>query len=110
VYDLASQRRVQRIALRSPGMTLMGVAIEFGQGWIWPFDRLYDWLLGLVPELGVGGIAVTQDARPLLVTGADFTGSLAVYDALSGAFLRRVTTGNLTNLGLATPWTGEAAP
>ncbi len=35
---------------------------------------------------------------------SDFSGSLAVYDALSGEFLRRVAPGNMTTLGLQVPW------
>jgi hypothetical protein len=54
--------------------------------------------------LNVDGIAVTQDERPLLVTGSDFSGSLGIYDALSGGFLRRVAPGNTTTLVLQVPW------
>jgi methylamine dehydrogenase heavy chain len=103
VYDLAARRRVQRIELRSPGLTYLGVPLEFGQGWVWPLDRLYELALsfaGLAPDQ----VAVTQDERPLLVTGADFSGSLGVYDALSGEFLRRVAPGNMTTLALQVPW------
>ena len=42
----------------------------------------------------------------LLVTGSRIGGSLAVYDALSGEFLRRVSSGNLTVHTLHTPWGG----
>jgi methylamine dehydrogenase heavy chain len=109
VYDVASRRRLQRIVLRSPGFTYLGVPI--GQDWPWPFSRVPDWLISAVPELGIGSVAVTQDERPLLVTGSNFSGSLAVYDALSGEFLRRVAPGNMTTLALQTPWTGaEPAP
>ena len=104
VYDLAARRRVQRIPLRSPGFTYLGVPI--GPDWIWPFNRIQDWLVAYLPELGVGSVAVTQDDRPLLVTGSNFSGSLAIYDGLSGDFLRRVFPGNMTTLGLQTPWTG----
>jgi len=106
VYDLEARERVDRIALRTPGLTYLGVSLEFGQGWIWPFNRLYDWLVGLA-DLGTGSVAVTQDDAPLLVTGSEFSGSLAVHDARSGDFLRRVTTGNMTNLFLQVPWQPE---
>jgi methylamine dehydrogenase heavy chain len=110
VYDLATRKRIQRFELRSPGLTYLGESLEFGQGWVWPFNRLYDWILdAFSEELGIGEVQVTQDDRPLLVTGSNFSGSLAVYDALSGEFLRRVTTGNLTTLILQAPW-GAAAP
>jgi methylamine dehydrogenase heavy chain len=104
VYDLATRRCIQRIPLRSPGFTYLGVPI--GLAWPWPLSRIPDWLTAWVPELGVGLVAVTQDDRPLLVTGSNFSGSLAVYDALSGEFLRRVAPGNMTTLALQTPWTG----
>jgi methylamine dehydrogenase heavy chain len=109
IYDLATRARVQRLALRSPGFTYLGQPIGFD--WPWPLSRIPDWLVGRVPELGVGAIEVTQDARPLLVTGGNFSGALAVYDALSGEFLRRVAPGNVTTLVLQSPWTGaEGAP
>jgi methylamine dehydrogenase heavy chain len=104
VHDVATRQRVQRITLRSPGFTYLGVPI--GHDWPWPLSRIQDWLIAVVPELGIGSVAVTQDDRPLLVTGSNFSGSLAVYDGLSGEFLRRVAPGNMTTLGLQTPWTG----
>ena len=110
VYDLSQHERVQRIELRSPGFTYLGVPLEFGQSWVWPFNGLYDWLLALAPNLGIGNVVVTQDEQPLLVTGSNFTGSLALYDALSGEFLRRVTTGNMTNLVLQAPSFGTTKP
>jgi methylamine dehydrogenase heavy chain len=108
IYDLATRARVQRLALRSPGFTYLGVPI--GSDWPWPFSRIPDWLVRRVPELGVGAIEVTQDAAPLLVTGSNFSGSLAVYDAKTGAFLRRVAPGNTTTLALQSPWTGAEVP
>jgi len=98
------RRRVQRIELRGPGFTYLGVPI--GLDWPWPFSRIPDWLIRYAPELGVGAVAVTQDAQPLLVTGSNFSGSLAIYDALSGEFLRRVAPGNMTTLGIQTPFGG----
>lgn len=103
IYDLERRARVRRIALRNPGFTYLGVSLEFGRDWVWPFHRLYDWITGLT-RLGVGEIAVTQDDRPLLVTGSEFSGSLAIYDALDGEFLRRIAVGNMTNIILRAPW------
>jgi hypothetical protein len=105
VYDLATRERVRRIELRNPGLTYLGVPMEFGQDWIWPFNRLYDWVLSFVP-LGTSCITVTQDDEPLLVTGSEFSGSLALYDARTGEFLRRTATGNMTTLGLSAPYGG----
>jgi methylamine dehydrogenase heavy chain len=107
IYDLSTRQRVQRIELRSAGFTFMGVPLEFGQRWIWPFNRLHGWLIDtFAAGLGIGEIVVTRDDRPLLVTGANFSGSLAVYDGVSGEFLRRINTGNLATLALQAPWGG----
>ena len=103
VYDLGERRRVQRIGLRSPGLTYLGELIDPGQHLVWPLGRLFEWALSLM-GIDVGLVAVTQDERPLLVTGSDFSGSLAVYDALSGEFLHRVSPGNMTTLALQVPW------
>jgi len=103
VYDLARRERIERMELRSPGLTYMGVSMAFGQDWIWPFNRLYDGLLALGGDLlGVGSVDVTQDDRPILVTASRVSGAVALYDALSGEFLRRFATGNMTILGLQT--------
>ncbi len=103
VYDLARRERVDRIALRSPGLSYLGEPIDPGPHLFWPLDRLYEVLLSRI-GLDVDGIAVTQDERPLLVTGSSFSGSLGIYDALSGDFLHRVTPGNTTTLVLQVPW------
>ena len=104
VYDLAARKRVQRIPLRNPGFTYLGFPIA--PDLPWPFSRIRT---GCSPSsgAGVGSVAVTQDDQPLLVTGSQFSGSLGIYDALSGEFLRRVAPGNMTTLGLQTPWTGS---
>jgi methylamine dehydrogenase heavy chain len=105
VFDLAARERTGTIELRNPGLTYLGVSLEFGQDWIWPFSSLYDWLLSFVP-LGVASLAVTQDDAPRLVTGAEFSGSVGVHDADSGEFLSRVVTGNMTNLVIQAPYGG----
>jgi len=103
VYDLAQRRRVDRIALRSPGLTYLGAPIDPGPRLFWPLGRLFEMVLSLA-GIGVTGVAVTQDERPLLVTGSSFSGSLGIYDALSGEFLHRVAPGNMTTLVLQVPW------
>jgi methylamine dehydrogenase heavy chain len=108
VYDLAQRRRVDRIVLRSPGLTYLGEPIDLGLQLFWPLDWLSEWVLSRI-GLGVDGIAVTQDERPLLVTGSSFSGSLGIYDALSGEFLRRVAPGNTTTLVLQVPWESAEA-
>ncbi len=107
VYDLAARRRVQRIEAAGPGPVLLGRPLDT-RNWIWPFDRLASWLLA-GPPTPVDEVQVTQDAEPLLVTSAAGPFGLVVHDARSGAFLRRVTTGNMANLGLLVPdgWAGS---
>ena len=103
VYDLARRERVQRIALRSPGVTIYGFPIDPGPSWRW----LTEWVLDTFVPASVSHIEVTRDDEPLLVTAAQFSGSLGVYDARSGEFLRRVQpTGWTTDLLIA-PWGGE---
>jgi len=105
IYDLRRQEREQRVALHSPGISIMSETIEFGRDWPAPFSRTWDWMLDhLVPNPGIGQIAVTPDEAPLLVTGSQLGGSVAVYDATSGELLRRVSSGNLTTHTLQAPW------
>ncbi len=106
VYDLAKRERVQRIALRSPGLTIMGQATEFGQDWIWPFNRLYDAFVGGVPEAAVASIQVTRDDAPLLATSNRAGGALGIYDARSGEFRGRLLSGNLVAHALLAPFGG----
>ena len=112
VYDLDAGTRIQRIALRHPGFAFLTASLSFGEEWIWPLNRLSDWLLDhVLPNPGLEHVQVTQDAEPLLITGTPFSGSLAVYDALSGEFLRRMAVGNLSTHSLQVPWSeGEPAP
>jgi hypothetical protein len=49
-------------------------------------------------------VQVTRDAAPLLVTGSQFSGALGVYDARSGAFLRRVQPVGWTSDIILAPW------
>ena len=60
-----------------------------------------DWLLDYaIPSPGLEHVQVTQDDEPLLITGTPFSGSLAVYEAFSGRFLRRVAAGNISTHAL----------
>lgn len=104
VYDLAAKRRVQRIALSSPGVTIYGFPIEIGRNWVWPFDRLSAWMFDALVPAEVSHIAVTQGADPRLVTASQFSGSLGVYEVDSGDLIERVgPTGWTTDL-LVAPW------
>jgi methylamine dehydrogenase heavy chain len=107
IYDLATGERVERLALRHPGFSILSEGFEFGESWPWPFHHLAGWLLDhVVPNPGLTVVAVTQDESPLLVTGTQFGGSIAVYDARTGAFLRRVASGNMTAHALVAPFGG----
>ena len=105
VYDLAKGERVQRIELEHPGYELLGEPIAFSEDWTWPLGRIADWLIYRVaPHPGISNVVVTAGPDPLIATGSSIGGSLAVYDAESGAFLRRVTSGNFTVTRLQAPW------
>ncbi len=107
IYDLAARRRMARIALVNPGVTIYGFALDFGQNWIWPFNRTFDWLLDTFAPAAVGFIQVTQDDTPLLLTASQYFGSIGVYDAISGKFLRRVGPTGWTSDVLVAPWGGK---
>ncbi len=110
IYDLASHRRLQRLKLRNPGLTIYGFPIKFGRTWVWPFNGFSDWLLDTFAPAAVNAIQITQDDTPLLFTAAQFSGSLGVYDGLSGRFLRRVQPTGWTSDVLLAPWDGTAHP
>ena len=105
VYDLETRTRVQRIQLRHPGFSYLGETLEFGQSWVWPFNRISGWLLDhVVPSPGLNQVQVTQGDEPLLITASLFSGSLAVYDGMTGRFLRRLSSGNFTAHSIQAPW------
>lgn len=110
IYDLAARRRVQRVKLLHPGMTVYGFPIEFGQNWVRPFNHLWDWMLNTFAPAMISSIEVTQDDAPLLVTASQFTGSLGVYDATNGRFVRRVAPTGWTSDVLVAPWDGKGKP
>jgi methylamine dehydrogenase heavy chain len=104
IYDLASHERLQRIELRGPGFSYLGVPIRAEGFTGWLIDKLADWTLGMAPDIAVDAIAVTQDAAPRLVTVGAVSGAVASYDALTGEFLGRAYVGNATNVTLSTPF------
>jgi hypothetical protein len=102
VYDLGTRKRVLRIELLNPGLTIYGFPIGIGEGWIRPFGGLARWLFDTFAPPAVTHIQVTPGEHPLLFTAAQFSGSIAVYDALDGAFTKRVQpTGWTSDLLLA---------
>jgi methylamine dehydrogenase heavy chain len=107
IYDLARRVRTQRVVLRNPGFTVYGFPVDFWRTWVWPFDRLSEWAIDSAAPALVTHIEVTQDGAPHLLAASQFSGSIGVYDALSGALLRRVSpTGWTTDL-LVAPWSGQ---
>ncbi|MCK6555291.1 amine dehydrogenase [Candidatus Binatia bacterium] len=107
IYDLTTRQRVRRIDVRYSGLTAYGMSLAFGRNWVWPFNGLYDWVVdGLVPA-AVTHITVTRDEAPLLATVSAFSGIVAVYDAGTGAFLRRTEPVAWTVDSLQAPWSGR---
>src|SRR5574338_90166 len=84
VYDLASRKRVQRIALGNPLAALVRQQAGVRSGTL-------SWLLdALLPNPGLGMIYVTQDESPLLLAAGEGPGSVLVHDARSGALVREI--------------------
>ena len=81
---------------------------QFWRDWITPFNRLGDWLLSFAPA-GITAIEVTQDGQPLLLTATQYSGSVGVYDARNGKFLRRVGPAGWINDLIFAPWSGTPA-
>jgi methylamine dehydrogenase heavy chain len=108
-YDLAQRERTHRVELVNPGFTYLGVPIEGGPTWGWLTDWIADRVMHAIPEIGVDSIAVTPDDAPRLVTSGMFSGGIASFDALTGEFIGRVFSGNLTNavIQTASPATPE---
>ena len=110
IYDVAAKKRIERVKLCNPGLTIYGFPIEAPANWVWPFKRMPEWILDHFVPAFVTHIQVTRDDKPLLITASQVSGSLGIYDAMSGQFVRRVLpTGWTTDL-LVTPWGGKAAP
>jgi methylamine dehydrogenase heavy chain len=98
VYDLASRTRVHTIALRN----LMAAFLAQQSGvrsdaLLWLLERA-------VPDVGVDSIAVSQDAEPLLFGVSLQAGTVGVWDARSGLFLRHLENVGLAPGALQAPW------
>lgn len=108
-FDVAAHRKTGEHALVSPGFTFSGVPTEFGTDWVWPFNQLYTVMTGFSlqePQARPDAIVVTQGENPTLLLGGQFSGMVALYNASDMTFLRRVTTGNYSNLVLQLPGWG----
>lgn len=104
IYDLDSRRRLQRIELVSPGVTIYGFPIDVGSNWMWPFNGFFPWLIDSFVPAAVTHIQITQDDQPLLLTATQFSGSLGIYDARTGAFEKRVQPVGWTSDLIFAPW------
>jgi len=100
VYDLGSHERVGQI----PVGNLVG---SFAAYRIGLRGGIGEWLTRhLVPNPGADSIAVTQDADPRLLMVSRSAGTLGVYDARSGAWLRDLDDVGLAPAVLQAPWRG----
>jgi methylamine dehydrogenase heavy chain len=110
VHDLTSHKKIDAIKLHSPGITFSGVGTEFGSDWVWPFNQTYNFLTDfslMEPHARPDSIVVTREEHPRLLVSGQFTGMVAVYDATTLSLQHRVTTGNISNLGLFLPDWGK---
>lgn len=104
VYDVTTRKRTQRIPLLHPGLTVIGVPLEPRDELPWPIGEAVGWMLDATLPAQVSHIVVTRDAQPLLVTASQFVGSLGLYDARSGEFLRRVAGSGVSSETLYAPY------
>jgi methylamine dehydrogenase heavy chain len=104
IYDLEKRQRLQRIELVSPGVTVYGFPVEVGERWIWPFSGIFPWLVDSFVPAAVTHIQVTQDDQPQLLTAAQFSGAIGVYDGLTGELTRRVKPVGWTSDLMFAPW------
>lgn len=98
VYDLESRKRVQTIAVRN--LLAAFFAQQAGlrsNALLWLLERA-------LPSVGVDSIAVSQDEEPLLFGVSLQAGTVGVWDARSGAFLRYLENVGLAPGALQVPW------
>lgn len=98
VYDVASRKRVQTIALRNllGGFSAQQIGLRSG-ALLWLLERV-------VPDPGVDSIAVSQDPEPRLFGVSLMAGTVGVWDARSGAFLRYLEQVGIAPVDLQAPW------
>jgi methylamine dehydrogenase heavy chain len=102
VYDLATRKRVQRIAMVNPLVSFIGQQASLHRDRT--SGRFGRWFLGRVmPNPGVERILVTQDASPVLVASASMPPTMTIHDAMTGAVLREVSEPGIAGALLATP-------
>lgn len=102
VYDLAQKRRVQRISVMNPLLSFVGQQMgleERGRS-----GQLAAWFLArALPNPGVERIVVTQDEKPLLISGASLPPTVTVHDAMTGAVVREITESGIAGTLFYTP-------
>jgi methylamine dehydrogenase heavy chain len=102
VYELATRKRVQRIAMVNPLVSFVGQQASLDPGRT--SGRVSRWFLGRVmPNPGVERILVTQDASPVLVASASMPPTVTIHDAMTGAVLREVSEPGIAGALLAVP-------
>lgn len=98
VYDVETRARVQEIALRNLLAAFLAQQIGVrSDALLWVLSRA-------VPDAGVDSIAVSQDAEPRLFGVSQEAGTVGVWDARSGAFLRFLENVGLAPGALQAPW------
>jgi methylamine dehydrogenase heavy chain len=98
VYDLKTHARLLRVPVVSPVASFVSqqAGIERGSTTRWMLDKA-------LPNTGVDGIAVTQDAHPVLLAAGMIPPTVTVHDALTGDVLREVPEVGLALSLLTTP-------
>jgi methylamine dehydrogenase heavy chain len=98
VYDVATRARVQEIPLRNLMAAFLAQQMGTRSGaLLWLLERA-------VPDPGVDSIAVSQDPEPRLFGVSMQAGTVGVWDARSGAFLRFLENVGLAPGVLQAPW------
>ena len=99
VYDTTQRAQVQTISIENLVGAFLASRMQLAaEGW-------GAWLLeSLVPNAGASRIAVTQDAEPRLILVSGDAGTVGIYDAFSGAFLRNINDVGLFPGVVSAPW------
>jgi methylamine dehydrogenase heavy chain len=107
VFDTVTHKKLDAVKLVSPGFTFTGEPLIFSDNWTWLYNFLSSFSF-MEPHARPDLIAVTQDQHPTFLLSGEFTGMVAVYDALTMKFRHRVTTTNVINMTLLpTAWPEE---
>jgi methylamine dehydrogenase heavy chain len=98
VYDLDMRTRIETIELRNLlGAFLAQQTGVSGGALLWLLERV-------VPSPGADSLAVSQDDEPLLFALSRNAGTVGVWDAHSGVFLRYLENVGIAPGALQAPW------